>query len=123
MDKTIDDPFIAQLDRAIARCDRGEGLPRVIDWTPEVAAPELDDVLPPGAPLPRGVTRHVNGNIYAYCYVRVSGLRKSHKVVFGQLSPTFDNAARAGRMAEAARACRDAGGDIEAVKAAVRNIE
>lgn len=113
------DLFIDQLTRAIVRCMVGDGLPRVEDWPPDPApAPEPPDALPLDAKLPPGVAWRRHTWIYAYCYVPDRVLHTSRKVVFSYLLPTVENAALAGRMAAAARKCRDAGGDADAVRAA-----
>lgn len=115
----MNDLFVEQLTRAIIRCITHDGISHVEDWPPEAEpAPEQTGALAIDVKLPRGVTwNSKHDRIYAYCYVARC------KITFSHLRPTAANAALAGRMAAAARACRDAGGDADAVRAAGKGIE
>lgn len=88
---------------------------------PDTIAPEpepkpslaLDTKLPPG------VARHArSGKILAYVSLPRIRPAPAGKVVFPILPPTQENIDRCARVAWAARRCRDAGGDADAIKAA-----
>jgi hypothetical protein len=65
-----------------------------------------------GEPLPQGVYWYRAQWIYAAVYAH------KQKIYFPRMEPTEATIAKAARQAAAARACRDTGGSVEALRAA-----
>lgn len=110
-----DDPFVAGILDAWAQLAQGLGIPRVQDWH-EPEPPTYDDsapVIDACTKLGPGVTWHTGHElIYPYCYAPRFAGEKARKLTFGKhYRPTPKNAALCARIAAAARACRDSGGD------------